>query len=104
MDALKLLRQRRSEIATICRRYSVRRLSLFGSAARGTFDPERSDFDFLVDFDPPIGMNRFGQYFGLLDDLRQALGRNVDLIDRRAQRNERMRASAESEAVDLYAA
>ncbi len=36
-------------IAEICRRYGVRELSLFGSAARGEMGPD-SDVDFLVDF------------------------------------------------------
>ena len=42
---------RRDELRAVCRRFHVRRLDLFGSAARGDFDPERSDVDFLVEFD-----------------------------------------------------
>lgn len=39
-----LITAQHSAIANICRRYQVRRLEVFGSAARGTdFDPERSD-------------------------------------------------------------
>jgi hypothetical protein len=37
-----------SAIAALCRRCAVRRLDLFGSAATGRFDLERSDLDFLV--------------------------------------------------------
>jgi len=40
-----------TEIGEICRRYRVKELSLFGSAARGELRPE-SDVDFLVDFLP----------------------------------------------------
>jgi predicted nucleotidyltransferase len=49
-----------SEIAALCRRYGVRRLEVFGSAARGIdFDPATSDADFLVEFNaesnqPPL--------------------------------------------------
>ena len=44
--------QNAPEIAEICRHYGVRRLYLFGSAAHGTdFDPDRSDADFLVEFE-----------------------------------------------------
>ena len=40
-------------IAALCREYSVARLEVFGSAARGSdFDPARSDADFLVTFTP----------------------------------------------------
>ena len=42
---------RRDELRAVCRRFHVRRLDLFGSAARGDFDPQRSDVDFLVEFD-----------------------------------------------------
>ena len=41
----------REELQALCRRFHVRRLDLFGSAARGDFDPVRSDIDFLVEFD-----------------------------------------------------
>ena len=44
---------KREELAELCRQYDVARLEVFGSAARGTdFDPETSDADFLVEFDP----------------------------------------------------
>lgn len=47
-----LIDQHRAGIATMCRRYGVRRLEVFGSAARGEdFDPVASDADFLVAFD-----------------------------------------------------
>ena len=40
----------REELRDLCRRFHVRRLEVFGSAARGDFDPARSDIDFLVEF------------------------------------------------------
>jgi uncharacterized protein len=37
---LPLIAERRSDIAALCRRFGVRRLAVFGSAARGDdFDP-----------------------------------------------------------------
>jgi uncharacterized protein len=46
---LPLIENRRAEIAELCRRFRVRRLDVFGSAARGgDFDPARSDVDLLV--------------------------------------------------------
>jgi len=38
-------------LASICRRYRIRRLSLFGSTLRGVDRPE-SDVDLLVEFEP----------------------------------------------------
>jgi uncharacterized protein len=46
---LPFIEAQRSAIAELCRRFHVRRLDVFGSAARGTdFDPSRSDVDLLV--------------------------------------------------------
>jgi predicted nucleotidyltransferase len=41
----------RAKLAALCRKYHVRRLGLFGSAARGELTPE-SDVDLLVEFEP----------------------------------------------------
>ena len=38
-------------LAELCRKYGVRKLSLFGSAARGEMTPE-SDIDLMVEFEP----------------------------------------------------
>ena len=44
-----LIQDKRADIAALCRRYRVRHLEVFGSAARGDdFDPANSDADFLV--------------------------------------------------------
>ena len=54
---------KREELAELCRRYDVARLEVFGSAARGTnFDPETSDADFLVEFDPNSDLPRVLQH------------------------------------------
>jgi hypothetical protein len=80
-----LIDQRRAEIAMLCRRYGVRRLEVFGSAARGAdFDPVTSDADFLVDFEPGRDLSPLEQFFGLADALQRLLGRPVDLAERKA--------------------
>ena len=47
-----LIEDEKEELFALCRIHGVRRLELFGSAARATFDPAKSDLDFLVDYDP----------------------------------------------------
>ena len=44
------LRIPKKKIAALCRKYGVKKLSLFGSAARGEMKPE-SDVDLMVEFD-----------------------------------------------------
>ncbi len=46
--------EKRKDIQDLCERYGVIRLAIFGSAARGEFDPATSDLDFLVLFDGGI--------------------------------------------------
>jgi predicted nucleotidyltransferase len=44
-----LIKNHQKEIESLCRRYNVRRLEIFGSAASGKgFDIKTSDIDFLV--------------------------------------------------------
>lgn len=93
---LPLIAERRAEIAGLCRRYHVRRLELFGSAARGDFDPVASDVDFLVEFDRdhPAAL-AFSTYFDLKESLETLLGRSVDLVEPGAVRNPYLKASIE---------
>ena len=68
-----------AEIPDICRRYGVLRLELFGSATGDAFDPQRSDLDFLVEFDADSS-RLFDRYFGLKESLEALYGRRVDLV------------------------
>src|SRR5580698_4221846 len=101
----KLIDQHRAEIAELCRRYAVRRLEVFGSAARGEdFDPSRSDADFLVEFDAPsVSLATFLDFKEALEAL---LGRPVDLVERGAveeSRNYIRRRSILADAETIYA-
>ena len=69
-----------SRLAQICRRYSVRELSVFGSAARGTMRPH-SDIDLLVEFLPEAEPGLL-DHAGLMLDLSELLGRKVDLVSK----------------------
>ncbi len=85
---IELLEQKSSELIALCQKYGVRRLEVFGSAAcHDEFDPERSDLDFLVDFEPTDAKGPADQYFGLWEDLKELFGRDVDLVTVRSMRN-----------------
>ena len=75
----------REELRDLCRRFHVRRLDVFGSAARGDFDPARSDLDFLVEFDAgaPDALS-LKAFFGFKEALERLFGCSVDLVDRKA--------------------
>ncbi|HUD86487.1 MAG TPA: nucleotidyltransferase domain-containing protein [Xanthobacteraceae bacterium] len=95
----------REELRQLCRRFHVRRLDLFGSAARDDFDPARSDLDFLVEFDPSTSdALSLKTYFGLKESLETLFGRGVDLIEPAALRNPYVKASIERSRELLFAA
>jgi len=83
-----LIENNRPRIEALCRRYHVARLEVFGSAADGTFDAERSDVDFLVEFEPGADLGPWmSGYFDLRRDLEALLERSVDLVMPGAMRN-----------------
>jgi len=75
------------EIAMLCDRYGVSHLELFGSAVGADFDPESSDYDFLVELDDRATGSRVRRWLGLADALEALLGRHVDLVNPRSIRN-----------------
>lgn len=98
------IEEHRAELADLCRRHRVLRLSLFGSATRADFDPQRSDFDFLVDFEDLPPGEHADCYFGLLQALESLLGRPVDLVESSTLRNPYRRREIESTQVLVHAA
>lgn len=96
---------KRAAIAAFCRDHAVKRLEVFGSAARGIdFDPNRSDADFLVEFTPGVSCDLLGEYFRLKDGLAHILGRQVDLVELRAVRNPYVLEGINEDRELLYAA
>lgn len=93
----------KDEIANLCRSFGVRRLEVFGSAARGgDFDPEKSDADFLVEFADEARADPLKQFFGLISALEATLGRRVDLVEPRAIKNPYILATVNEDRQTLY--
>lgn len=98
---IPLVEQRKTEIADLCRRYGVRRLDLFGSAADGTFDEATSDLDFAVDFaDRSPGYA--DRYLAFAEELEALFGRRVDLLTERAIRSPLFRGSVDASRQTVY--
>jgi predicted nucleotidyltransferase len=89
------------KLAELCRRYHVRALSVFGSAARNELRPE-SDIDFLIEFDPAHRPGLVG-YYQLEQELSALYGgRRVDLVNPRYL-NHRIRERVLAEAQPQFA-
>lgn len=97
-----IVEEHRAEVEELCREYRVRRLDVFGSAVRGGFDPEESDLDFLVDFEPLTPVEYYRAYFDLLGSLRELFGRPVDLVEDSAIKNSHFRESVDTTREPLY--
>jgi predicted nucleotidyltransferase len=79
---LEELRTHRAGILALAARHGASNVRVFGSIARHEAD-ERSDVDLLVDLERGRSLFDLG---GLLMDLRQMLGRDVDLVTERGLR------------------
>jgi uncharacterized protein len=101
---LEIIQQNLDQIAAICRKHGVKRLDLFGSAARGDFDPAKSDVDFFYEFDPSNLTSVADRYFGLWEELEKLFGRKVDLVSLKDAWNPYFLKSANENRVSLYAA
>jgi len=69
------------DLRALCEKHHILALYLFGSATRADFDPETSDLDFLVEFQPEVRVT-----FRMLDEVERELSElfecTVDLLTR----------------------
>ncbi|TMP96542.1 MAG: hypothetical protein E6L07_04865 [Verrucomicrobia bacterium] len=77
----------REPLTNICQRFRVERIYLFGSAADGRFDSERSDLDFLVTLEEQPPGEYADNYLGLAQALEKLFGRPADLVTEGSIRN-----------------
>ncbi len=76
LDVLRILHQNIEEIK---KKFTVRKIGIFGSYARGE-ETEKSDIDLLVEFENPT----FDNFMDLLFFLKELFGRDVDLVTKKA--------------------
>ena len=92
------LQYSREKLEELCRRYHVRKLSVFGSRARGDARAD-SDLDLLVEFDPDHMPG--WEYFTLEHELSDLFKLRVELSTERGLR-EWARKNAMIDAKPLY--
>lgn len=96
MHLNELLQAKREDILRLAKAYGAYNVRVFGSVARGEAD-EKSDIDLLVDMEKGRSLLDMG---GLLIDLQDMLGHDVDIVTERGLR-ERMRDRVLKDAVPL---
>jgi hypothetical protein len=80
MEIEYFLQSKREEILLAAARRGATNVRVFGSAVSGDFKPD-SDIDFLVELEPGRSLFDLG---GLLMDLQELLGRDVDVVTEKA--------------------
>ncbi len=83
IDSIRLM------ILPVVLKYGIKRVTLFGSYARGEAK-EDSDVDFLIECN---GIDTMTEYLSLTDDLKTAIGKNVDIVMYDALQTDRSRAA-----------
>lgn len=66
-------------VAEFCRKWKLRQFSLFGSILRDDFNSE-SDVDVLIERSPDSQMSLY-DWINMQDELSEAVGRPVDIVD-----------------------
>ena len=101
---IPLITQHSDDVAEICRRHHVKRLEVFGSAAVGDFNPEKSDIDFLVEFDDSDEFLLFQTRRDLTQELESLFNRSVDIVILANVENPYFRTSVENTREPIFEA
>jgi len=100
---LDLITKHQPQIAALCRKHGVKRLELFGSAARGDSN-STSDIDFFYELDQTSTSGIADRFFAFQQDLEKLLGRKVDLVSASDATNPYFLQVANRHRQTLYAA
>ena len=87
-EILKLIKENYNYLSS---EFGVKKIGLFGSAAKGTSTKE-SDVDIFVEFNKPIGF----KFVRLVEYLEELLGEKVDVITKDGLNNIRIKKVAEN--------
>ncbi len=104
MNALPpLITRHLDEVRALCEKYRVKRLTLFGSAVKGTFNEATSDLDLIVEFMPENDPILYGRaYLDLWRDLRRLFHRKVDLVESTTMDNPYFVQAIHDSRVEIY--
>ncbi len=85
---MQIIIKNRSELLSICNKYKVAQLYVFGSHARG-ISGESSDVDFLVFFREDIPLIEYADnFFDLIISLEKLLNKKIDVVSGKAIKNQ----------------
>lgn len=74
------------QLKALCKTYHVEKMYLFGSALNSNFT-DKSDIDFLVKFGFITLANYFDNYLNFKSNLKNLLGKEIDLVEEQTLKN-----------------
>ena len=83
---MDLIERNIEKFKSLCERYHVDQIYLFGSARTANFNPD-SDIDFLVRFKKIDLAKYFDNYINFRDKLKELFGREIDLVEEQTLKN-----------------
>jgi uncharacterized protein len=96
------IEQRRPKLRQLCREHGIKRLAVFGSAARGAATAA-SDIDLLVEFEDVESPGYADRYLNFAEAAESTLQRPVDVLTTKSLRNPFLKKRIEQEAVEIHA-
>jgi predicted nucleotidyltransferase len=97
------LAELQSVLTAQCQRHPVKSLRVFGSVARGD-NKKGSDLDLLVQFEDLSATDYARHYFGLLHDIEDAVGCEVDLLTPYSVKRNSLKRNIQEEGIVVYEA
>lgn len=83
---MEIIESHKEKFKNLCDKYHVEKMYLFGSALNSNFN-SKSDIDFLVKFKVIELKNYFENYINFKENLKNLLGRDIDLVEEQTLKN-----------------
>lgn len=98
---MEIIESNISHLQKLCKQYKVLRLYIFGSILTNRFS-EKSDIDFLVDFDKVNMFDYADNFFDFKYSLQDLFHRNIDLLETKAITNPYLKKNIDSTKQLIY--
>lgn len=98
-----IIEPHKRELSSLCERYRVAKLYIFGSVVNGDFDSTSSDIDFLAQFKDRAPTASYAERFlGLEEALQSVFKRPVDLLTVEGLKSSGFRNTVEQTRLLVY--
>lgn len=101
---VKIVENNIPTIIELCKKHNLKSLYLFGSATDVKYFNEKSDVDFLYEYDKGkiAELDYADNYFDFLFSLQSILKRNIDLMPEEKLKNPYLLKQIDAEKIKIY--